>query len=186
MDGRACVVCNLRYRPANCTYMWIFIRDIYVCNCICIFICVCICVYMRGVPNIFPCEYMHVYVYLYETSKYVYVCVCLYIHIFTYMYNLLDDISSYNLITWGIVRGGGLGSRPKKMYGERLGDGVEYHSMKPTPRRRYIKLQLDNLREVGGWGRDPFSRNFMKPTPRRKWYLTTGRRFHWMVLDPIP
>jgi len=32
-------------------------------------------------------------------------------------------------------RGGGLGSRPKKMYGERLGDGVEYHSMKPTPRR---------------------------------------------------
>jgi len=32
--------------------------------------------------------------------------------------------------------------------------------------------------EVGGWGREPFSRNFMKPTPRRKWYLTTGRRFH--------
>ena len=25
------------------------------------------------------------------------------------------------------VRGGGLGSRPKKIYGERLGDGVEYH-----------------------------------------------------------
>ena len=37
---------------------------------------------------------------------------------------------------WGQGRrGGGLGSRPKKMYGERLGDGVEYHSMKPTPRR---------------------------------------------------
>jgi len=33
-------------------------------------------------------------------------------------------------------------------------------------------------REVGGWGRVPFSRNLMKPTPRRKWYLTTGRRFH--------
>ena len=32
-------------------------------------------------------------------------------------------------------RGGGLGSRPKKMYGERLGDGVEYHLIKPTPRR---------------------------------------------------
>ena len=30
-------------------------------------------------------------------------------------------------------RGGGLGSRPKKMYGERLGDGAEYHLMKPTP-----------------------------------------------------
>jgi len=39
---------------------------------------------------------------------------------------------------------------------------------------------------VWGWGRDPFSRNFMKPTPRRKWYLTTGRSFHEMVLDPIP
>ena len=34
-----------------------------------------------------------------------------------------------------LPRGGGLGSRPKKMYGETLGDGVEYHSMKPTPRR---------------------------------------------------
>ena len=34
-----------------------------------------------------------------------------------------------------LMRGGGLGSRPKKMYGERLGDGVEYHLMKPTPRR---------------------------------------------------
>ena len=34
-----------------------------------------------------------------------------------------------------VMRGGGLGSRPKKMYGERLGDGVEYHLMKPTPRR---------------------------------------------------
>ena len=31
-------------------------------------------------------------------------------------------------------RGGGLGSRPKKMYGERLGNGVEYHLMRPTPR----------------------------------------------------
>jgi len=31
--------------------------------------------------------------------------------------------------------GGGLGSRPKKMYGERLGDGVEYYLMSPTPRR---------------------------------------------------
>ena len=33
-------------------------------------------------------------------------------------------------------------------------------------------------REVGGWGRVPFSRNLMNPTPRRKWYLTTGRRAH--------
>ena len=36
---------------------------------------------------------------------------------------------------WGRQWGGGLGSRSKKMYGERLGDGVEYHLMSPTPRR---------------------------------------------------
>jgi len=33
-------------------------------------------------------------------------------------------------------------------------------------------------REVGGWGRVPFSKQSMSPTPRRKWYLTTGRRAH--------
>ena len=42
-------------------------------------------------------------------------------------------------VGWALLligrRGGGLGSRPKKMYGERLGDGVEYHLMSPTPRR---------------------------------------------------
>ena len=42
-----------------------------------------------------------------------------------------SHITDYSAI-W---RGGGLGSRPKKMYGERMGDGVEYHLMKPTPRR---------------------------------------------------
>ena len=36
----------------------------------------------------------------------------------------------------------------------------------------------NSRREVGGWGRVPFSRNLMSPTPRRKWYLTTGRRAH--------
>ena len=51
-----------------------------------------------------------------------------------------DDASiliEYRRITIrpAMARGGGLGSRPKKMYGERLGDGVEYHLMKPTPRR---------------------------------------------------
>ena len=35
----------------------------------------------------------------------------------------------------GSRRGGGLGSRPKKMYGEYLRDGVEYHLTSPTPRR---------------------------------------------------
>ena len=63
----------------------------------------------------------------------------MYIHIYIY-------IVIY-IVTWNVtrpikrtttrppLRGGGLGSRPKKMYGERLGDGVEYHLMKPTPCR---------------------------------------------------
>ena len=36
---------------------------------------------------------------------------------------------------WHPTRGGGLGSRPKKMYGERLGDGVEYifWGLDPSP-----------------------------------------------------
>ena len=49
-----------------------------------------------------------------------------------------------------------------------------------------IEVEKASGGEVGGWGRVPFSRNFMSPTPRRKWYLMTGRRFHLMVLDPIP
>jgi len=55
-------------------------------------------------------------------------------------------------------------------------------------RRIYIKCLVCVLiwGEVGGWGRVPFSRNVMSPTPCRKWYLTTGRRAHYMVLDPIP
>ena len=42
------------------------------------------------------------------------------------------------------------------------------------------------IREVGGWGRVPFSRNLMSPTPRRKWYLTTGRRAHKWYSTPSP
>ena len=45
-------------------------------------------------------------------------------------------VLSHRTGTGGLFpRGGGLVSRPKKMYGERLGDGVEYHLMSPTPRR---------------------------------------------------
>ena len=42
-------------------------------------------------------------------------------------------------------RGGGLGSRPKKMYGERLGDGDEYHLMSPTPSR----YRMEKLGTIG-------------------------------------
>ena len=38
----------------------------------------------------------------------------------------------------------------------------------------------------GGLGSSTFSKNLKSPTPRRKWYLTTGRRAHWMVIDFIP
>ena len=51
----------------------------------------------------------------------------------TYIYKKTRIYMSNESYTLG--RGGGLGSRPKKMYGERLGDGVEYHLMSPTPRR---------------------------------------------------
>ena len=37
------------------------------------------------------------------------------------------------------MRGGGLGSRPKKMYGERLGDGVEYHLIVPVSACRDVQ-----------------------------------------------
>jgi len=49
-------------------------------------------------------------------------------------YNTGDTDHRQHANSWQ-RRGGGLGSRPKKMWGERLGDGVEYHLMKPTPRR---------------------------------------------------
>ena len=65
---------------------------------------------------------------------------------------IFNDVSAFSMKSrhsqWSLIqrnlmnaqgihsgRGGGLGARPKKMYGERLGDGVEYHLMKPTPRR---------------------------------------------------
>ena len=44
-------------------------------------------------------------------------------------------------------------------------------------RREHSKYQ-GTWREMGGWGRVPFSRNLMRPTPRHKWYLTTGCRAH--------
>jgi len=51
------------------------------------------------------------------------------------LYFSLSPFLCSNSICTTDRRGGGLGSRPQKMYGERLGDGVEYHLMSPTPRR---------------------------------------------------
>jgi len=53
----------------------------------------------------------------------------MYIYVYSiYIYTFMDKYLDQNIDT---VRGGGLGSRPKKMYGERLGDGFEYHLMSP-------------------------------------------------------
>jgi len=77
-----------------------------------------------------------------------------------------------NAVSWHLspclhqTRGGGLGSRPKKMYGERLGDGVEYHLMSPTPVVKY------HLRR--GVGLIKFLENGTRPQPPTS----------LMVLDP--
>jgi len=92
---------------------------------------------------IFLCMYLHVYVSSRVMSYLHAIPVTLILKnandrqflntlIFLRMYihlNMSQLVMSY------LQRGGGLGSRPKKMYGERLGDGVEYHLMSPTPRR---------------------------------------------------
>ena len=47
----------------------------------------------------------------------------------TYVYRRDQTRSAHNMERWGA------GVETQKMYGERLGDGVEYHIMSPTPRR---------------------------------------------------
>jgi len=53
----------------------------------------------------------------------------------TWLIHMTQSQASEGTCVTRWMRGGGLGSRPKKLHGERLGDGVEYHLMKPTPRR---------------------------------------------------
>jgi len=102
-------------------------------------------------------EYMYVYIYIciyVYISISIYLYLYIYIHIYVHIYreacasqhfqvaderltklvtqNLGDSFVRHTKL---VRRGEGLGSIPKKMYGERLGDGVEYHLMKPTPRR---------------------------------------------------
>jgi len=112
----------------------------YVCIYLYIFMCGCACVNIakksRTVLKQQPQKTKELYLYIYVCvciSIYMYMCVCVHM----YVQKAEDDIKAAATEDKGavyIMRGGGLGSRPKKMYGERLGDGVEYHLMSPTPR----------------------------------------------------
>ena len=85
--------------------------------------------------------YIYVYIYIKVYIIYIYVYIYLYIYLFIYIYinhtqtHTQTQTQTHRHFSNHPVRGGGLGSRPNKMYGERLGDGVEYHLMSPTPRR---------------------------------------------------
>jgi len=79
-------------------------------------------------PPAYVCTYI-IYAYVIHISLSCYECLVLPTNICAYI------VHTYVMHISLSLRGGGLGSRPQKMYGERLGDGVEYHLMKPTPRR---------------------------------------------------
>jgi len=106
---------------------------------------VCMCVssfrYVLVRINIFLSLYAKInnWVKTHGTTIISYICIYACIHMFAciVLVHIYMFLSVYMHISEFIcpTRGGGLGSRPKKMYGERLGDGVEYHLMKPTPRR---------------------------------------------------
>jgi len=90
---------------------------------------VCVCGWVGGawlarafvLVHLCACEYVHVCVHACACASHM-----VYIHAHNvYRYQSLQLINGSKVLG----RGGGLGSRPKKMYGERLGDGVEYHSM---------------------------------------------------------
>ena len=71
---------------------------------------------------------------LVDMPQSVFECINTYV-LFIYMYINIYVLFLHKSTLHHIGRRGGLGSRPRKMYGERLGDGVEYHSMKPRSHR---------------------------------------------------
>jgi len=85
---------------------------------------------LAGFEGVYTDVYIYIYMYMY--IYYIYMYMYIYLYVYTYIC-IHTCIYAHRLIL--PERGGGLGSRPKKMYGERLGDGDEYHLMKPTPRR---------------------------------------------------
>ena len=137
-------------------YICIFVY-VYIYIYIYIYICIYVCVYIY--TYIYICIYTQTYdlhssshaghtgfansassILCLPTCTCVFICATWFIQSCDMTYSIVRH-DSFKCATWLILmrankaRGAGLGSRPKKMYGERLGDGVEYHLMSPTPRR---------------------------------------------------
>ena len=138
-----CMVGEWGRVPFNEPYASV-LQALYRAQSMCVYACIHICVYTY--MCVYICVYTCVYTYRAQ-SMCVYVC----IHVCMCMSALcacmcasakyvVGNVCKRRVGTFvqylaSLLRGGGLGSRPKKMYGERLGDGVEYHLMSPTPRR---------------------------------------------------
>ena len=130
-------VCEFRGEGQVCereydhTYMYGYV---YLCRYINIYMCMCAHMLYSYVDI---CTYEYICMKIYRYIK-IYTCTYIHTYILIYIHTYMLIFSSYlhaNIHLLMYMRVGGLGSRPKKMYGERLGDGVEYHLMKPTPRR---------------------------------------------------
>ena len=117
------IICSNMYM--NRIYIYIHISTythIYIC------IHVELCVHIDVNIHIYTSNHIFIYVY-----KYISIYIHRYPHIHTFIY-IHVKLAVACVHCRLLMRGGGLGSRPKKMYGERLGHGVEYHLMSPTPR----------------------------------------------------
>jgi len=161
---------------------------------ICVFKHVCtythMCTYKHACTYVHVCTYIHVWTYIH---------VCTYIHIYTFEWIFFEYACLQNV--WTCVRihvdintrvhihtyiqiwlNSFLIHTSTKFVSMRMYScGCVY-----THKRAHIHIYTNANEflhgiisgEMGGWGRDPFSRNLMSPTPRRKWYLKTGRRAH--------
>jgi len=119
------------------------------------------------------------HVSVFYTVHIVYVCVihsvyrmCLY---YTYAYWIHPHYTYYSLYVCVL----------HILYISYVSDYMQYVSV--SHYTRHVSVTHTHIvRRGGGLGSRPIFKNLMSPTPRRKWYLTTGCRAHWMVLDPIP
>ena len=125
----------------------------------------------------------HVYIYIDRyTYMYIYVYVYIYINIRVYIYRCqsmhthmyVGSISAY--VPCVVHRECMYKATKATHYAISISQRNQVSHR--NTRRNKEEPQGLRGREVGGWGRVPFSRNLMSPTPRRKWYLTTGRRAH--------